>query len=417
MPALRTAEEWLQEAQGILATTNFNLQQQSRFEACMKMVDLARAGKAPDAFGRKRDYESIANRALLRNAELRRDPAANAFFSGKDIGDQPLMSDFGTRLVQQPFTVQGRAVGKVVQMRNLNLAPAEKRTYTALNEGTSSAGGSSVPIDFFAEVIEQMQQFDELFLAARWLSTPTGSPLDIPLGNDTEDANVAKIVAENAAWAGDPVNPVFAQLQFGNASLWSTGRLLLSVQLLEDSPLIFDYLTTTFARRFARGMGASFITTLTTGIPTFNAAGANAITPEDLFGLVESVDPAYAVQGSWLLNWSTWLAIRKLKSTSRYFLGDIARRDENGRLLLLDRPVYICPSLANIGAGNLPILFGNLRRFIIRSVFAEQTINKYQEIYMLNHQVGFEGVWRADAQLATASGTDEPVIALRNPLS
>jgi len=51
MPALRTAEEWLQEAQSILATTNFNLQAQSRFEVCMKMVDLARAGKAPDAFG------------------------------------------------------------------------------------------------------------------------------------------------------------------------------------------------------------------------------------------------------------------------------------------------------------------------------------------------------------------------------
>jgi hypothetical protein len=145
-PALRTAEEWIQEAQHVLAATDsrtFNLQAQSRVEACLRMAELARAGKGPDIFGKKHDYASIADRQMRRNAELRRDPAANAFFSGQDVGDKPLMSDFGTRLVQQPFHVQGRAVGKVVQMRNLNLAPAERRTYVALNETTSSAGSAA----------------------------------------------------------------------------------------------------------------------------------------------------------------------------------------------------------------------------------------------------------------------------------
>jgi hypothetical protein len=88
-----------------------------------------------------------------------------------------------------------------------------------------------------------------------------------------------------------------------NASLWSTGRLLLSVQLLQDSPVIYDYLVATFARRFARGMSASFITTLLSGVSSFNAAGATAVTADDLFGVMEAVDPAYAVRGSWLLSW------------------------------------------------------------------------------------------------------------------
>ena len=418
-PALRTAEDWIAEAANVLASTDsrtFNLQAQSRVEACLRMSELARAGKGPDSFGKKRGYADIAERAIRRNAELRRDPAANAFFSGKNV-DKTLVSDFGTRLSQQPFSVQGRAVGEVCQMQNLNLAPTEQRTYTALNETTSSAGGNSVPIDFWSEVIQQMRLVDELFVAARWITVASGRPLDIPLADDSEDSNIAKVVSENAAWSGDPVNPTFAQLAFGNASLWSTGRILVSLQLLQDSPVIYDFLTTTFARRFARGMGASFISTLLSGLPTFNAAGAGAITPEDLFGLMEAVDPAYSVMGGWLLNWSSWLAIRKLKSTSRYFVGEIARRDADGRLTLLDRPVYICPSLANIGAGNVSVLFGSLKRFVVRSVFSEQTINRYSEVFMPNHQVGFEGTWRVDASLATASNTDAPIIGLRNPLS
>jgi HK97 family phage major capsid protein len=418
-PSLRTAEEWIAEASNIVASTDsrtFNLQAQSRVEACLKMAELARAGKAPDVFGKKRDFASIGERAMRRNTELRRDPAANAFFSGKNI-DVPMTSDFGTRLVQRDAHVAGRSVGKVLQMSNLNLAPEEKRTYVALNETTSSAGGASVPIDFFREVIQQMREVDELFAAARWITTPNGRPLDIPLADDTEDANVAKIVVENAAWSGDPINPVFAQLQFGDAPLWSTGRILLSVQLLEDSPVIYQFLRDTFARRFARGMGAAFMATLLAATTNFNAAGASAITPDDLFGVMEAVDPAYSVQGGWLMNWSTWLAIRKLKSTSRYFVGEIGGRDGSGRLTLLDRPVYISPSLADVGAGASSVIYGDLKRFIIRSVFAEQAVNKYSEVFMPNHQVGFEGVWRADSSLAVASATDYPVKALHNPLS
>jgi HK97 family phage major capsid protein len=418
-PSLRSAEDWIAEAQNIVASTDartFNLQAQSRVEACLKMAELARAGKGPDDFGKKHDFVSIAERAIRRNAELRTDPAALAFFNGKNV-DVPMTSDFGTRLAQRDAHVQGRAVGKVLQMHNLNLAPEEKRTYTALNETTSSAGGSSVPIDFFAEVIQQMREVDELFAAARWITTPNGRPLDIPLADDTEDNNIAKIVSENAAWSGDPVNPTFAQLQFGNAPLWSTGRLKLSLQLVQDSPVIYEYLRDTFARRFARGMGAAFITTLLSAVTNFSAAGTGAITPEDLFGVMNAVDPAYSVQGGWLMNWSTWLAIRKLKSTSRYFVGEIARRDATGRLTLLDRPVFITPSLADIGAGNQPIVYGDLKRFIIRTVYAEQTVNKYSEAFMPTGQVGFEGVFRADSSLAVASATDYPCKAVHSPLS
>jgi hypothetical protein len=78
-PALHTAEEWLHQAQEILSTGNFNLQQQSKFEACMKMVELARTGKGVDSLGKRR--EAVGDCAIRRNAELNRDPAARAPFT------------------------------------------------------------------------------------------------------------------------------------------------------------------------------------------------------------------------------------------------------------------------------------------------------------------------------------------------
>jgi HK97 family phage major capsid protein len=381
------------------------------------MFELSYAGTMPDVFGRWRDYATIADRAIRRNAELRQDPAASFFFSGSDVNQyEPMVSDFGTRLSKKPFHVNGRPVGAVVQMSNLGSLEGS-RAYAALNEGTSSSGGSSVPLDFWAEVIQQMKLVDELFTAARWITTATGRPLDLPLADDTQDTSAAFTVTENAAFVADPVNPVFAQLQFGSAPLWSTGRILLSWQLLEDSPAIYDYLVSTFAQRFSRGLGANFIATLLTGVDDYMAASANGIVPEDLLGLVESVDPAYAMQGGWLMSWGTWLAVRKLTTSNHYFVAENGTQDADGRLRLLNRPVYICNSLDSIGAGKRPILYGQLRRFVVRSVFAEQTVNKYTEVFQPTAQIGFEGVWRVNAALAKASDTDAPIKALRLPLS
>jgi len=39
------------------------------------------------------------------------------------------------------------------------------------------------------------------------------------------------------------------------------------------------------------------------------------------------------------------------------------------------------------------------------------------EVFMPNHQIAFEGVWRVEGKLLTASGTDAPIVALRQPLS
>ena len=60
---------------------------------------------------------------------------------------------------------------------------------------------------------------------------------------------------------------------------------------------------------------------------------------------------------------------------------------------------------------------GALDRFVVRSVGSEMVINKYVEKDMPYHQIGWEGVWRAEGKLLLASGTDQPILGLRQPLS
>jgi len=119
------------------------------------------------------------------------------------------------------------------------------------------------------------------------------------------------------------------------------------------------------------------------------------------------------------MSWKTLIAIFKTVITWAT-AGDAllrAQTDDAGHYLLLERPVYLCDSLDDIGAGKRPVLYRDMQRFAVRSVASQQTVNKYSEAFMPNHQVGFEGVWRVDSALAKCSSSDAPIMALRMPLS
>ena len=410
-PALRTKEELFTEMSRLARSNNFNLAARDQFNALKHLYDIATSSDAGEpTFNRWRqrnDPAAIMELRRHRDEATRRDPAAMEFFSASRHDGEPKVSDFGSKLTSGAFRVNGRHVGQVVQLR----------TYSGLDTGTSGdAGGFSAPILFWKQVTARLQQIDELFLAARWIDTATGGVFDMPLADDT--SNVAATVIETSGTVTDGPNPTFSNLQFGSAPLWSTGRIKASVQIVQDSPVLQDYLANTFARRFARGLGAQFVTTLLAGIGTTAAASPTTLAPDDLHALVGAVDEEYARNGAWLMRYGTWIAIRKMTTSNHYFLSNTAQVDGGMRPYLLERPVYFCPSLDAIGAGKSPVVFGDLQqRFIVRSVGSEQIVNKYMEAFMVNHQLGFEGVWRVEGQLLKASGGDAPIVALRQPLS
>jgi HK97 family phage major capsid protein len=412
MPELQpqTREQIIAELRRIVGPAtaqSFDRATEARANSLFRLLDVVSAvdgtTDARSRFGRRIDPAAIAEREQRRHEEIRRDPAAFLFFSA-NTNAEALVSRAGTKLERNVFRQNGRAVGAVVQMRN----------YAALAESTLEGGAATVPILFWEEVLSRLKQIDELFLACRFLNTSTGGPLDMPLADDT--ANDAAVIVENGVV--NQANMKFSQLQFGDAPLWSTAQMLVSVQLATDSPvLVSDYLARAFAGRFQRGISKAFITSLLADADEYGSSSTSTVTPDDLFGIMGSLDDAYGIRASWVMNLKTWLAIRKLTTVNHYFVGNIAERDAQGRRYLLDRPVFICPTLDDLGAGNKPILFGDMQRFVARSVGPEQTVNKFVELFMPNHQLGFEGTWKLHGKLAKCSATDAPIKALRMPLS
>jgi HK97 family phage major capsid protein len=91
-----------------------------------------------------------------------------------------------------------------------------------------------------------------------------------------------------------------------------------------------------------------------------------------------------------------------------------ARRDDRGHILVLEKPVYVSPSMDDIGATKVPVLFGDWNRFIIRHVPVEAQVIRYDELYMQNLQKGYEMLFRGDAKIMHAGGSgDDPIKALK----
>ena len=117
------------------------------------------------------------------------------------------------------------------------------------------------------------------------------------------------------------------------------------------------------------------------------------------------------------MNWNTLLYIFENVVTAASG-GDAlyhAKKDDNGHYLLLGKRVYISPSLDDIGANKVPVLFGDWSRFIVRHVPTEAVVRRYDELFMVNHQVGYEMLFRGDAKIMHAGGSgDDPIKVLAN---
>jgi len=313
----------------------------------------------------------------------------NEFFRGKDVQDNPLVRD--------------------VQLRNTTIK--ELRAYAGMNEGSSIAGGDLVPLQFYKQVISAMKQADGLLDCARRIYTTTGAALSVPTADDTS-VN-ATIVMENGPIT--QVNPVFGVAAFGQTPLWSTGQILCSYQLLQDSGIdLTQWFAEVFARRLARGQGAAWITTLLSGVATgVTTASATAITPSEIVSLFASLDAAYAnsPRAGWLMNFSTWAYILKLADTQGRFIFQPIEYDAAGHPLLLGKPVYISPNMPSIAATAKSVIYGDFDFIVIREAMDRLAIARYDELFMAQHQLGFQGFHRADFALVSPVSGSAPALA------
>ena len=131
------------------------------------------------------------------------------------------------------------------------------------------------------------------------------------------------------------------------------------------------------------------------------AASATAVTYDELVDLLHSVDPIYRVKGTWLMNDTTYAALRKLKDgQQRALYGDMAGGAPN---MLLGHPISIDPNMPSMTTGQKAILFGDLSAYYVRLV-KEPRVLRLEERYAEFLQLGFLAFLRADGDLVDGGG-------------
>jgi HK97 family phage major capsid protein len=127
------------------------------------------------------------------------------------------------------------------------------------------------------------------------------------------------------------------------------------------------------------------------------AASETAITSDELLDLLYAVNQKYRARGSWLMNDTTILKLRKLKGNDGQYLWQPSLLDGQPDRLL-SRPLYTSDTMPEAAASKAAVLFGDFKRYRIldRKGLYFQRLN---EIAATSGQVGFLAYRRYDAAL------------------
>ncbi len=284
-----------------------------------------------------------------------------------------------------------------------------------------------VPSKIWPTFASMLKGADEVFNpdVVTWLETETGGEIPVPMLDDTA-INAQKIDENNITPTYSDV--VFDQLHLGRAPSWRSGWVAVPRQLAQDSAYPLDFLLNeVFAARIARGVGPDLVSTIITAAASGGTAtgssgntggaetGATSIGTDDLETLFGSVDQAYSSspKAGWLMRLATYVKLLSVKDKQGR---PVIRpeRDEQGRYLLLTRPVYFSPSVPALATGNKSVLFGDLSKVVVRAVKDGYSVLRSQERLAEFLQFGYQSFLRINYGLLRQSGSDSPIKYLQN---
>ena len=128
-------------------------------------------------------------------------------------------------------------------------------------------------------------------------------------------------------------------------------------------------------------------------------AAANGLTFDNIIDLIKGVDSNYAKVGKFMLNHNTLWELAKIKDLQgRYIWQDSLK--EGTPATILGKGYVLNDDIADIGAGNASVLFGDLSKYKIRLVkdFKVIRINEHLAEYL---SIGRSASLRADGNLST----------------
>lgn len=131
-----------------------------------------------------------------------------------------------------------------------------------------------------------------------------------------------------------------------------------------------------------------------TGVTT---ASPTAIAADELIDLTMSMPEIYAKNGVFIMHKTTLAALRKLKNKNDDYL---LTRDITNPFgwTILGRPVHITENMPEIGAGETPIVFGDMSGLYVK-VTENMQLQMLNELYATQHAVGVVGWIEMDSKI------------------
>lgn len=198
----------------------------------------------------------------------------------------------------------------------------------------------------------------------------------------------------------------------------------ISITLMEGSDAdiqgaIVAMLTEYIARGLANlatvgGTAADGVTAFVPKVPTTTSASATAVSYADLVDLLAKVKAPHNAQGvaSFLMNSATRAALMKvLDENGRPIFLESVREGEPDRIL--GRPVIIDDNMPDIGASKVPIIFGDLKKYVLRIVQGVRVRVYQEEKFYKDNCIGVQAFVTADGKLIAKSGSYEPLAGLK----
>lgn len=309
--------------------------------------------------------------------------------------------------------VEIRAFENVLRNKG-DLSKLAKEERAALQVGTDSEGGFTVPDAFLRQIVESMREFGVINALATHITTGDNGQLTIPT------------VATNAtaAWTAEEAPFTQAEGTFGQIVLnaYKVGVISkISDELIQDSAFdLLGWLAKDHGEALGLKTGEAYATgaanSTTTPKGLFNRATAGVttavntgFTTDELIDLVHSVTSPYRANASWIINDATVKIVRKFQDQDDQYIWQPGLQAGTPDLLL-GRPVYTDPHVDTVAATKKVAVFGDIEKaYIIRDVEGV-TVKVLNELYAANGQVGFRTSLRTDGDVRDSAAVKSLVI-------
>ena len=307
----------------------------------------------------------------------------------------------GRPAMQKPDEKTGRASNAYKEDFGAHLR-GKRLVHNVLSEGVQADGGYLVPEEFERQIVMGLDEANVVRGLAKVITTSAERKIPVAATHST-----AAWTAENGAYT--PSDPHFDQKTIDAFKL--TDLVKVSIELLQDS--MFDlesYIAAEFARAFGIAEEEAFCVGTGTGQPTgiFTANGGQVgvdnatLSADELISLVYALKSPYRRNAKFLMNEKTVSTIRKFKDGNGVYLWQPSlQAGEPDKLLGYD--LYTSPYGPEAVSGAYAVAFGDFKNYWIADR-SGRTVQRLNELYSTNGQVGFVATERVDGKVILPEG-------------